>query len=192
MSHRKLLPVILADRIWHTITPLYRRSVTDAIGPWSPRRILEDWDYDFRAGLLGVELHYDPEPIAVHRFHGDEHAGLAWQNDPRAMRDRVQAYLDALPYAAKATIPLASPEMQHLVRSLFWMSREVGARGYAHEARALFSAARNAATPGSGLARSLRVYGMVARCVGWQVAGKLSAWSDHVKGSLLAQGDQSS
>ena len=187
-----LVPTIFERRLWPTLTPLYRRTVTDAIGPWSARRILEDWDYDLRAGLLGVRLHYCAEPLAMVRLHGIDHAGLAWQSDPRAMRDRVQAYLDAVAYAAKATIPAASREIQQLVRSLFWMSREVGARGYAHEARALYSAARNAATPGSGLARSLRVYGVVARCVGWQAAGKLSAWLDHVKGSLLAQGDQSS
>ncbi len=169
-----LLPSLWAERIWHTSSPLYRRSVTDAIGPWKPRRILEDWDYDLRAGLLGVPLHYVAEPVAVVRMHGQDHAGLAWQHDPRALADRVQAYLDVAALAREAQVSQRTPELLRLGRTLFWMAREAGALGLEVEARALFDAACRTLGDNPAASRGLRAYAAAARLLGWCRAG---AWS---------------
>ncbi|GAB4203248.1 MAG: hypothetical protein Fur0019_02270 [Tibeticola sp.] len=176
-----LLPAVWADRIWPTLTPLYRRTVSDAIGPWKPRRILEDWDYDLRAGLLGVRLHYVPRPVAVVRMHGKDHAGLAWQRDPRALADRIQAYLDVAALAREARVPHQTPELAGLGRTLFWMAREAGALGLADDARSLFTEAQHILGDNPQAARGLGFYAALARVLGWPLAGRLSRLLDRLR-----------
>ncbi len=167
--HRTIFPRILQSRFWPTLSPLYRSSVCDAIGAWSPQRILEDWDYDCRAGLVkGMKLHYCADPVAVVRYHGGTHAGLAWQGNVDAMRDRAQMYARVVQYGHDAGVDIRSSEMQQLVRSVFWMARETGAHGLPREAEALFRLAKRHATQ-TGL--DFFVLGKVARLVGWQRAG---------------------
>src|SRR5581483_7770322 len=52
----RLFPVLLSGRIWQTLTPLFRRRVCDAAGPWSDLRQEEDWEYDARVAALGTRL----------------------------------------------------------------------------------------------------------------------------------------
>ncbi len=181
VPHPSLLPTLWAERVWHTSTPLYRRSVTDAIGPWRARRILEDWDYDLRAGLLGVRLHYVAQPVAIARTHGGDHAGLAWQRDARALADRVQAYLDAAALARQAGVSHATPELLRLGRTLFWMAREAGALGLATEAKSLYLEARRILGDNPETSRGLGLYGVVATLLGWTRAGRLSRTFDHLR-----------
>jgi hypothetical protein len=162
------------------LSPLYRRSVCDAIGPWSTGRILEDWDYECRAGLLGVLLHYCPEPVGLDVDGGDTHAGLAWQYDVRAMHDRIEAFIRIVGYAQQAKVDNKSPEMQHLVRSVFWMAREAGAWGMAAQAQALFDLARaHADRPGL----DYRLIGAAVRLLGWQRTARLASWLDRLRRS---------
>jgi glycosyltransferase involved in cell wall biosynthesis len=181
IPHEALRPAIWAERIWPTLSPLYRRSVTDAIGPWKPRRILEDWDYDLRAALLGVRLHYVPRPVAIVRMHGEGHAGRAWQHDARAMADRVQAYLDVAALAHQAKAPGETPELARLGRTLFWMAREAGALGLVSQAQALYAEARHLLGDNPQAARRLRLYGAAARALGWGRAGALSRLIDRLR-----------
>ncbi len=183
VSREAILPTLWAERIWPTLTPLYRRSVTDAIGPWKPRRILEDWDYDLRAGLLGVRLHYVRQPVAIVRMHRKDHAGLAWQRDPRALADRVQAYLDVAALAREARVPHETPEMTRLGRTLFWMAREAGALGLPHEARALFHEARHILGDNPQQSGGLTAYRAAAAVLGWRRAGRLSRAIDRLRSS---------
>jgi glycosyltransferase involved in cell wall biosynthesis len=169
VPHRTIFPAVLQGRLWPTMSPLYRRSVTDAIGPWSSQRILEDWDYECRAGLLGTQLHYCPQAVAMVCDEGDAHAGLSWQADTQAMRDRVATYVRVVSYGQQAGVARESAPMQSLVRTVFWMARVAGARGLAPEAQALFQLARShAVTPGWDYA----VFGAAARALGWQRASK--------------------
>ncbi len=168
--HREIFPEVLSARLWATLTPLYRRSVCDAIGPWSHRRILEDWDYDCRAGLLGVKLHYCDTPVAVIRHGLAEHAGLAWQRSDDALRDRAAVYRDVLGYAQRAGIPPDAPAMRQFVRSLFWVARIAGSRGLTEEASVLYDLAReNTAGP----RWDYRVFGVAKALFGWKLAGRL-------------------
>lgn len=58
-----VLPTILWGRPWHTSGCVWRRSMTDRIGPWLSLWRWEDYDYDCRAGCLGISLAYVPEPL---------------------------------------------------------------------------------------------------------------------------------
>src|SRR5262249_36362734 len=40
-----MFPSFLNERWWDTPTPLYRKSVCEAAGPWSDLRLEEDWEY---------------------------------------------------------------------------------------------------------------------------------------------------
>ena len=42
-----LFPLLLVERWWHTHTPLFRRWISDAAGPWPDFRP-EDWDLEAR------------------------------------------------------------------------------------------------------------------------------------------------
>ncbi len=170
-ARASLIPQVFAGRIWPTLSPLYRRRLCDAIGAWSPTRVLEDWDYDCRAALLCNRLHYVAEPVAVVRYHNGDHAGRAWQANPQAMRDRVNAYVRVLGYAQQAGCTNSLPVMRQLVRSMFWMAREAGACGLAVESRQLFELSRTNADP-AGL--DYRAYRMLAGLLGWVGAGRLS------------------
>ena len=67
-------PDFLPKRGWATLTPLWRRSVCDAIGPWGDFRVMEDWEHDLRAGMLGVQTTHVREPLAIVRDHTEERA----------------------------------------------------------------------------------------------------------------------
>ncbi len=62
-EHSTVLPTILWGRPWHTSGCLWRRSVTDRIGPWLPLRRWEDYEYDCRAGCLDTRIAHVPEPL---------------------------------------------------------------------------------------------------------------------------------
>jgi glycosyltransferase involved in cell wall biosynthesis len=180
--HRELFPAVLSGRLWATVSPLYRRTVCDAIGPWSDARILEDWDYDGRAGLLGVKLHYCGNAVAVKRQGFSVHAGLAWQFDERAMRDRVAAYMAAYGYAKQAGVSPEAPEMEAFARSLFWMAREAGRYGLGPESRHLFELSREASGEPRRQGLDYRLYKAAATLLGWSATGRLSGWLDKARG----------
>lgn len=181
-NRREIFPEVLNGRLWPTLSPLYRRQVCEEIGPWAGLRLLEDWDYDCRAGLLGTKLHYCPKVIAIVRRHGEDHAGLAWKRDNGAMLDRVTAYENVFSYATKSGVEKNSPEMQHFARSLFLLARQCGAAGLVQQSCRLFELSRKA----SGKARSkgldYRLYKTLASIIGWKTMGRLSSWLDQARG----------
>lgn len=170
-KHRDIFPTILNRRLWATIAPLYRRTTCLAIGPWSRRRVLEDWDYDGRAGVLGIKLQFCDDVLATKTFHQGEHAGRAWHHDAGAMRDRIYAYAKFVEYARQAGVTRDSAEMRAFVRSLFWMARVAGRCGFPEEAQHLFNLAKtNAVRPGW----DFRLFGLAANIFGWKWAGKVA------------------
>lgn len=181
VRHREIFPAILKARLWPTAAPLYRRSACEAIGPWSGLRLLEDWDYDCRAGLLGIKLHYCPEAVALIRRHGEGHAGLAWQRNTSAMRDRVAAFERVSGYAAQAGVARDSAEMRHFARSLFLLARQCGAAGLGEESRRLFGLSRQASGEARSRGLDYRLYKMAASILGWSAMGRLSVWLDRLR-----------
>ena len=170
-SHRRLFPTLLAGRMWDTSTPLYRREVLDAAGPWSPRRQLEDWEYESRIGAAGVPLTYCDAVVSETVHHLEPHAGNAWMTDPRAMKDRIACYFDVLARAQQVGVARGAPEMQRFVRSLFWMARNAGSYGLPQEAKQLLEAARaNAVRPGWDYG----LFDLARGILGWKAASRLA------------------
>jgi len=55
-DHDRILPALLWGRPWHTSACLWRRSMSDAIGPWMPLWTWEDYEHDCRAGALDTPI----------------------------------------------------------------------------------------------------------------------------------------
>ena len=87
----RIFPSFLISRWWETLAPLYRRSVSDAAGPWTALRLEEDWEYDCRVGALGTRLVHVGEIVGEHRDHPEGRLSAAKQDAPR-LRDRAAAH----------------------------------------------------------------------------------------------------
>jgi len=172
-----LFPSFLIARWWETIAPLYRRSVTDAIGPWTALRLEEDWEYDARLAALGVRLAFVDEIVGEHRDHGEGRLSRGAGLDPARLRDRAQAHELIAQHARRGGVSNDAPEMQTFARELFHLARQCGAAGLPEESRRLAEAA--AAISSS---RDLRLYTIAAKTIGWTAAGKASLWIDRLRG----------
>jgi len=171
-----LFPSLLLARWWETVTPLFRRAVTDAIGPWSDLTLEEDWEYDARAAALGVRLAYVPEVLAEYRDHDAGRLSRGSALGPARLQERARAHELILAHARRAGIATSAPEMQQFARELFLLARQCGAAGLADESRRLVAAARSVSD-----ARDLRMYERVAGLIGWSVAGRLACLADRVR-----------
>lgn len=171
-----LFPSMLIARWWETISPLFRRSVTDAVGPWTALRLEEDWEYDCRVAALGVRLAFVNEVIGEHRDHVEGRLSRGAGLDPRRLRDRAAAHLLIAQHARRGGVPADAPEMQTFARELFHIARQCGAAGLPDESRRLVEAARELSA-----ARDLRAYDRLARLVGWRAAGRAAAWIDRLR-----------
>jgi glycosyltransferase involved in cell wall biosynthesis len=175
-----MFPSFLLARWWETATPLYRRSVTDAAGPWSELRLEEDWEYDARVAALGVRLAFVPEVVAEHRDHAEERLSRGAGLEPRRLRWRARAHEQIYAHARRAHVPLDAPEMRHFARELFLLARMCGAAGLATESRTLFHLAREASGDDSNGVQ-FRVYRALAAVLGWTSAGRLSQMLDRLR-----------
>lgn len=163
-----LFPGLLVDRWWCTHTPLYRRSVTDAIGEWSDLRYSQDWEYDARAGAMGVHLAYCPEYISEHHQHaGNRQTGSGKWLQPA---DRVRFLEGLFAHAVSAGISLDTAEMKHFVRWVFSQARACALLGDTHSAAALCALAGRARGGASG---ELQVFRALADVIGWARAARL-------------------
>lgn len=171
-----LFPSLLIARWWETVSPLFRKSVTGAVGPWTALRLEEDWEYDARVAALGVKLAYVNEVVAEHRDHGEGRLSRGAALDPARLHDRAAAHELIASHARRGGVPRDAPEMQTFARELFHIARQCGAAGLAGESRRLVAAARAISA-----ARDLRLYERLARLVGWTTAGKLATLSDRMR-----------
>ena len=169
----RILPEFLTCRGWHTITPLWRRTVCEAIGAWGPFRVMEDWEYDCRAGILGVRPVYCPEPLATVRDHSGDRAGRSGTGlDAEMLRGYFAAHRSIYERLQQAALT-GGDYMRPFSRRLFRIARLCGARGLKVEAREALELALEAARP-YGLTLELRMFRAAARLIGWQMASRLS------------------
>lgn len=174
-----LFPSMLQSRWWHTPTPLWRRPVIDAAGPWLALNSEEDWEYDARIGADGVKLHYVEDWVCVVRFHGQTRLSRRGRA-PEVLRDKAIAHAKILEHARRAGIDERAPEMRHFARELFLLARQCGAAGLPRESRLLFELARDAS--GADASRlQFRLYRAAAALLGWSNAGRLAALSDRLR-----------
>jgi glycosyltransferase involved in cell wall biosynthesis len=177
----ELLPTVLSGRIWATVTPLYRRAVSDQAGPWSSLRQEEDWEYDARVGLLRCRLVRQPQCLATVRHHWSHRAGGDSLGDPAKMRGRAEAHRLIYQHARRYGVAPDDPHMQRFARELFLLARQCGAAGLRDEARELFDLARGASLPERRNGWDFRAYATLASVVGWVGAGRLACWTDRFR-----------
>lgn len=175
-----LFPELLRSRWWSTSTPLFRRSVTDLVGPWSLLWNEEDWEHDARVARCNVRLAYCDAFVSVTRSHG-RHLCDQGSTDPRKLHDRAKAHELILEHALAAGIGLDEPDMRHFARELFLLSRQCGAAGLRHEARRLFDLARSASGAKRSSGWDFRAYRVAAAIFGWSTMGLISNQIDRLR-----------
>lgn len=73
IAHDQILPAFLKSCQWQVLSPLYRRSACELIGPWNEElECLEDWEYGCRAGAKGIHVCYCNETLAFVQEHNSE------------------------------------------------------------------------------------------------------------------------
>ncbi len=110
---KALFPSLLSFRPWQTPAPLYRRSVVEAVGPWTDLRQEEDVEYDARVAALRVALAYVPEVCADIRHPTSGRASGGSLADPQRMRSRQRAHVLVYRHARRAGLGPDEPHMQH-------------------------------------------------------------------------------
>ncbi len=178
-----LFPAHLRSRWWSTSTPLYRRSLTDRIGPWLSLWNEEDWEYEARAGRLGARLVYCDAFVSVTRWH-DARLHHHGETDPAKLANRAQAHCLILRHAVAAGIGPDVPEMQHFARDLFRLCRVCGAVGLEENSRQLFAAAVEASGPVRGKGLDVRLYGAAAALLGWVRVARLARRAERLRAGV--------
>jgi hypothetical protein len=187
-----MFPTFLNDRWWDTPTPLYRRSVCDAAGPWSDLRLEEDWEYDCRVAALGTRLVHCQEFLVDVRDHDQGRACQGSPYDPNRMRHRCRAHALIYQHGRRAGIEPDDPHIKQFARELFLLARQCGAAGMANESRQLFELAREASGEQRAAGWDFQIYGRIASCFGWNNAGRLACWSDRWRRAIIHASDRTS
>lgn len=169
-AHQKIFPALLANRLWETSTPLYRRTMLDVIGPWPTKRQMEDWEFDAQAGAARIEIVFCDTHVAEYRIHDGHRLAHAWMTDPLAMKHRLAAHARIFDHARTAGIADAAPEMQHFARTLFAMAREGARNGHVGDADALLRLALSV-RPAKW---DLQLYSCVVKLLGWRLTTSAS------------------
>lgn len=177
-----LFPGLLVDRWWNTHTPLYRRSVCDAVGPWIDMRMGEDWEYDARVGALKTRLSWCSEYVSHHCQHQEGRlTGNELNRD--VLRDIGRLIPRLYGCSQQAGVSHSYEEMRHFSRWAFLVARQAGQAGLSRIAEKCLDTARLADESG-GRRLDLRIYRTMAAVLGWSGAGKMSCLVD----SLLQRG----
>lgn len=171
-----LFPGLLVDRWWCTHTPLYRRSLCDAIGPWSDLRWSQDWEYDARAGALSPRLVRCDAEVSEHCHHEGvrQTSDADWEGDPRRLRNRIQLLQALLKNADAAGVSDVTPERQHFARWSFAIARRCAAIGLTDEMNtALNLSLQGAGRRGQG-ASGVAMFRWLSRSLGAVATGRIA------------------
>ena len=172
-----------AVKSWCTPTPLYRRRLTDKIGPWTSMRGSQDWEYDARAGALGAKLVTTGTYVSEHYHHdGVRQTGDAdWRSDPVRLRNRLDLLEALWRCAQEAGVSETAPERQHFARWAFKIGRECAAANLGDEAGRCLEIARDSAAGGPA-AKGIDIFRRISMLVGFRVAGRGARWSESLRG----------
>ncbi len=177
-----LFPRLLADRWWNTNCPLLRRSVCDAVGPWSDLRWSQDWEYDGRIGALGTKLVHCPDWMCDERHHTNQrqtsHAN--WL-EPFRLRERLRFLQAIFEHAERALVDDVQPERVHFARWVFATGRNCAAAGLSIEAKACLALADRAAGSNRQARKGLHLFRGLAATIGWRGAGRTALWCQQWK-----------
>jgi glycosyltransferase involved in cell wall biosynthesis len=166
-----LFPALLVDRWWNTLTPLYRRSVCDEVGPWPEMWMAEDWLYDARVGALKTKLVYVDEFVCDYRTHSGDRLTGSGRLSTRALANFCQLIPRLFDCALRAGVPLDCPEMSHFSRWAFSLTRQAAIEGLTEDADRCLQTALKATGQGQG--RDIRAFHALARITGLKSASVL-------------------
>ena len=174
--HRHLFPLLLQERWWHTHTPLFRRSISDAAGPW-PHFRPEDWDLEARMGALGARLVHCGSTVSCQREH---ELGERVSRGPQAayLRDEARFLPRLFACALMAGVPVQAPQWDHLARWCLLRSRQLHALGAQAEGDQVLALSRQVACglpDGSAVVWRQRCYQLLCGSVGTGLASRWSA-----------------
>jgi GT2 family glycosyltransferase len=175
-----LFPDILRGRVWPTPAPLYRRSVVDAIGPFTALTIYEDWEYECRAAATGTRLHHCKAFLAdkrdTHHLEGRRKGGV-----PAAkIRDYAEAHARICAHALAAGVGAAGRD--RFAGRLFAVARRCAAHGFEPEARRCLDLSTTCAVDPTHRRRVAR-YEAVSIRLGWQRVG---VWCERATATMGA------
>ncbi len=168
-----IYPEFLMKRGWATLTPLWRRSACEKIGPWGDFRVMEDWEHDLRAGMLGVKTVHVPEPLAIVRDHGGDRAsGMSTGFTPELTRHFFEAHRSICHRMREYDLPDWS-HLEPFTRKMFWIARMCGQRGLAREASEALDLAIEL-TETHRPARKMKWFRTITRLCGWRATANMS------------------
>ena len=118
-----LFPLLLVERWWHTHTPLFRRWISDAAGPW-PNFRPEDWDLEARMGALNPKLIHCGSHVSV---QVDHESGNRVTRGPsrQALRDQGEFLPRLYSAAVLAGVPCTAPEWARFSDECFVCARQM-------------------------------------------------------------------
>jgi glycosyltransferase involved in cell wall biosynthesis len=167
-AYETLFPAVLDGKIWPSPSPLFRRSLIEANGPFVSSAVHPEWEYECRLAAQGVRLHYCPIVLTdmrgTHRMEGRTKGGVSVGQ----IKDYVHV-LDRIAHHARAGT-FSDRERDRFARLLFAAARKSAAAGFEGEARRCLVLSLEWARPW----RRRRIAGYAAlseRC-GWQRAGE--------------------
>lgn len=170
-----LFPKLLEERWWHTHTPLYRRSISDAAGPWFRQRP-EDWDLEARIGALKTKLIFCNDSVSCHLDHYDINR-VSKGNFDSYLRDEAWFLPRLYQCALKAGVKPDTTEIHHFSRWAFMRARYLGAMGEVETAWELLKLAEKSSLNEDF---SIKFIGLLAKSIGWPLTGKLSMLRDRL------------
>jgi len=170
LDHEYLFPRLLVTRWWNTHTPLFRRSVTDAIGPWPAMRMGEDWVYDAKAGALKTKLVYCHVRVSCHRNHSGDRLTTQGMK-PHVLADIAKLLPALFEASERAGVQQDDPALDHFARWCFLETRRCGAAGLIDESIALHRLSCLTAGRNRKLRIQLATYRCFASFFGWQRLG---------------------
>ncbi len=178
-----LFPGLLVDRWWCTHTPLYRRSLTEKIGPWCAMRWSQDWEYDARAGALGAKLIHCGSFISEHCHHKEERqtSYADWEKDPIRLKNRVQLMTILLENGKKSEVTSAEKEWAHFSRWAFAIARNCAAVGLSKEAKQSLNISSEAARLANVSSFSLNGFSYLSNLIGTRLTGVLFKGIEKIK-----------
>lgn len=174
-----LFPGLLIDRWWYTHTPIYRRNVSDAAGPW-PKERPEDWDLEARMGAARTKLVHCGSVVSCHRDHPSSNRVTCGSMDAY-LRDEAWFLPRLYQCAVKAGVAPSSVEMRHFTRWAFMRARYLGAMGESETAWQLFKLAEHSA--------GRKDFGMLivevsVRLFGWRLIGEMGRTIDRWRSAI--------
>lgn len=163
-----MFPSFLANRWWSTHAPLWRRAITDRLGPWSALRIHEDWEYDCRIAAAGGTLCWVREDVAEVR---EASAPRNNRFNKRHLADRARALELIWAHAGQAGLAPGIPEVSRFSALAFFLGRDCAFVGLAPEASRLLNVAVQSGTAEENRRWARSLFTRMAGAFGFRIAG---------------------